>query len=78
MVEFTECPSISISYDATGKASISLSVIKDDMNTITGDYTTLNFGNTAYTLVVMSASQQPIFGSGGWAQWSLQLEGIAE
>jgi len=78
MVEFTECPSISISYDATGKASVSLAVLKDSMSTLTGNYTSLNFGNVRYTLVVMGASQQALFGSGGWAQWSLQLEGIAE
>lgn len=76
--EFIECPSISVSYDATGKASVSISVIRDDMGTLTGDYTTLDIGQRDFTVVVMAASQQPIIGSAGWAQWSLQLEGIAE
>lgn len=76
MVEFIECPSLSISYDATGKASVSITVIRDDMNDLRGTYTSKSWGGVRFTVGVMGATQQPIMGSGGWAQWSLQLEGI--
>jgi hypothetical protein len=76
MVEFTECASVSVSYDATGKASISMTVVRDDMSNLQGDYTNLTLGGVRFDLGVMSVSQQIIMGSGDWAQWSLQLEGV--
>lgn len=76
MTEFIECSSLSISYDATGKASISLTVVKDDMNGLQDTYTDGSWGEVRFTVGVMSANQQAIMGSGGWAQWSLQLEGV--
>jgi len=76
MVEFIECSSLSISYDATGKAAISLTVVKDDMTNLQDTYTDGTWGGVRFTVGVMGASQQAIMGSGGWAQWSLQLEGV--
>jgi len=76
MVEFIECPSLSISYDATGKASVSLAVIKDDMSDLSGTYNNETWGGVRFTVGVMGATQQAIMGSGGWAQWSLQMEGV--
>lgn len=77
-IEFIECPSLSVSYDATGKASISLTVVRDDMYQLTGSYTNRTWGGVRFTVGVMAATQQPIIGSGGWAQWSLQLEGVGD
>jgi hypothetical protein len=77
-IEFIECPSLSISYDATGKASVSLVVIKDDMGDLDGTYNSEIWGGVTFTLGVMAASQQAIMGSGGWAQWSLQMEGVGD
>lgn len=76
MVEFIECSSLSVSYDATGKASISLAVVRDDMRKLQDNYTDVSWGGVSFTVGVMGASQQVIMGSGGWAQWSLQLEGV--
>jgi hypothetical protein len=75
-VEFIECPSLSISYDATGKAAVSLAVIRDNMGNLGGTYNSETWGGVRFTLGVMGATQQAIMGSGGWAQWSLQMEGI--
>jgi hypothetical protein len=77
-IEFIECPSLSISYDATGKASVSLTVIRDDMDDLSGTYTNESWGGVEFTVGIMGATQQAIIGSGGWAQWSLQLEGVGE
>lgn len=78
MTEFIECPSLSVSFDATGKASVSLSIIKDSPGVNIGDYTDLVIGGKNFDLVVMSAAQQPLIGSEGWFQWSLQMEGVAD
>lgn len=75
-IEFIECPSLSISYDATGKASVSLAVIRNDMGDLAGTYNNETWGGVTFTLGVMAASQQVIMGSGGWAQWSIQMEGV--
>jgi len=75
-IEFTECSSLSITYDATGKVSMSLGVLRDDMQPLKKNYNNPSFGERSFDLIVMSANQQPIIGSGKWAQWSLQLEGV--
>jgi len=75
-IEFIECPSLSISYDATGKASVSLTVIRDNMGDLQGTYNAETWGGVRFTVGVMAATQQAIIGSGGWAQWSLQMEGV--
>jgi len=76
MVEFIDCGSLSISYDASGKASISLSVIRDDRGELQDTYTGKSWGGVNFDCVLMSASQKPMIGTGGWSQWSLQMEGI--
>lgn len=74
-VEFIDCSTISIQYDATGKASISFTVVKNDDSTLS-DYSSLFFGGVNFTGVIMSAVQRPILGSGGWIEWQMQLQGV--
>jgi hypothetical protein len=76
MIEFVECSSLSISFDATGKATISCSVIRNDNDTLTGDYDTWQIGGVSFDGDVMSLNQQPLQGSYGWNQWALQWEGV--
>jgi len=75
-IEFIDCSSLSISYDATGKATISLSVLRDDRNNLQDSYTNKLWGGVRFDCVVMGASQKAILGSGGWSEWSLQIEGV--
>jgi len=75
-IEFIECGSLSISYDATGKAIVGLTVIRDDTDTITDTYNNRSWGGVQFDLITMTASQKPIIGSGGWTSWALQLEGV--
>lgn len=77
-IEFVDCGSLSISYDATGKASVALTVVRNDRNTIRGIYTNKRWGGTQFDLIVMSSSQNALIGSGGWSEWALQMEGIGE
>ncbi len=78
MVEFAECSSLSISYDATGKVSASLNVLRDDSNEINYDsYTDSRWGNENFDLIIMAASQRPIIG-GPWHEWGLSMEGVTE
>jgi hypothetical protein len=76
-IEFIDCGSLSISYDATGKASVSLTVVRDDRLSLQKQYDNKRWGGVQFDLIVMSAVQSPIIGSGGWNQWSLQMEGVA-
>jgi hypothetical protein len=76
VVEFIDCSSLSISYDATGKATVSLTVVRDDRNQITSTYTNRTWGGVRFDCVIMSSSQRPMIGSGGWSEWSLQMEGV--
>ncbi len=75
--EFIDCGSLSISYDATGKASVSLTVLRCDANEI--DYSSYNSGNTwggvRFSLITTAASQKPITGS-SWHEWGLSMEGV--
>ena len=75
-IEFIDCASLSISYAATGKATISLSVLRDDRNDLHGTYTNEMWGGVRFDCVVMGASQKAILGSGGWSEWSVQMEGV--
>jgi len=75
-IEFIDCGSLSISYDATGKASVSLTVVRDDPRPLQKIYNRRSWGRVNFDLIIMAASQSPIIGSGGWNQWSLQMEGV--
>ena len=75
-VEFIDCSSLSISYDATGKATISMTVVRDDRNPLSSTYTNRRWGGVRFDCVLMGSSQRPMIGSGGWSEWSLQLEGV--
>lgn len=76
-IEFIDCGTLSISYDATGKVTVSFTVIRDDsQNFLDNTYTEPNWGGVQFGLIVMRAAQQPIIGSGGWCQWQMQLEGV--
>jgi len=80
-IEFVECSSLSISYDASGKATVSFTVIRNDKNDLGRDYNRYwgNLGGVNFTDGnVMSAVQQPFVGSGGWNQWQLQWEGVGK
>jgi len=80
-IEFVECSSVSITYDATGKATVSFTIIKNNRNNLSNDYNTFwtDLGGVKFTNGnVMSAIQQPFVGSGGWNQWQMQWEGIGE
>jgi len=75
MTEFVECGGWSVSYDATGKATISASVITSS-NNIGGSYETWNEGGVRFTGSVMSLKGSPMMGSGGWVQWSIGWQGV--
>jgi len=76
MIEFIDCGSLSISFDATGKASVSMTVLRDDSESIDFDsYNNGTWGGTHFDLVTLAASQKPIVG-GGWYEWNVQLEGV--
>ena len=76
MTEFIDCGSLSINFDATGKASVSMNVLKSDGNEI--DFTGLkngDWGGTSFELVVLAATQKPLLG-GSWYEWNVQMEGV--
>lgn len=75
-IEFIDCASLSIQYDATGIASLSFVVLKNSMEDLTGTYTTLTAGGVDFEGVIMSKIQTPIIGSGGWCQWQMQVRGV--
>jgi hypothetical protein len=75
-VEFIDCGSLSISYDATGKATISCTVVRSDSNFLRKDYNDWHLGGVRFDGNVMSLNQAAMLGSGGWHQWQLQWEGI--
>jgi len=75
IIEFIDCSTISIQYDATGRASVSFTVVKNDDSTLR-DYSSLFFGGVNFTGVIMSAVQRPILGGGGWVEWQMQLQGV--
>jgi hypothetical protein len=75
-IEFIDCGSLSISYDAEGVASVNLTVVRDDDLSLQRSYTYRRWAGIQFDLGLMRAQQQPIIGSGGWNQWSLQLQGV--
>ena len=75
-IEFIDCASLSIQYDATGIASLSFVVLKNSMENLTGTYTILTAGGVDFEGVIMSKIQTPIIGSGGWCQWQVQVRGV--
>lgn len=75
VIEFPDCGSLSISFDATGKATASLTVLRNSHTSLTKQYNNRTWGGTSFDLIVMSASPSPIIGS-NWSQWSLNMEGI--
>lgn len=77
-IEFIDCGSLSISYDATGKASVSFTVVRNDRNPVQGTYTNKRWGGVTFDCIMMSASQNALIGTGGWSEWSMQMEGIGE
>jgi hypothetical protein len=74
-IEFIECASLSIQYDATGKVSVSFSVIRDDNSEVTG-YKNFSFGGVNFDGVIMRKEQQYLRGSGKWYQWQMQWQGV--
>jgi hypothetical protein len=76
IIEFADCGSLSISFDATGKATVSLVVLRNDNNIVNiSRYTNRTWGYTSFDLIAMSMSPSPIVGT-TWKQWSLNMEGI--
>ena len=75
MVEFMECSSLSIQYDATGKANISFNIVRDNSGEVTG-YRQLRFGGVNFDGIIMRKEQQYLRGSSNWFQWSMQWQGI--
>jgi len=75
-IEFIDCGSLSISFDATGKATISCNVIRNDSGSLVNDYNSWSFGSVHFDGNIMGLNQSPIIGSGGWNQWQLRWEGV--
>ncbi len=75
-IEFIDCATISIQYSATGAASVSFVVVKNDTNTLENDYSAPTFGGVNFDGIIMSAVQRVIIGSGGWCEWQIQLQGV--
>ncbi len=76
LVEFIECGGLSITYEANGRASINANIIKSNTNALTTNYNTWSLGGVSFVGNVMSASQKPMIGSGGWGQWQLNWQGV--
>ena len=78
MVEFTDCSSLSINYDVTGKVTASIGILRDDSGEITwSNYKNPTWGSVYFDFIIMGATQSPVVGSNGWYEWSLQMEGEA-
>jgi len=81
-IEFIDCSTISIQYDATGRASLSFTVVRSDLEALQKTYTNLTFGGVTFEAVIMSASMKPVVGSAsppvseGWAEWQMQMQGV--
>jgi hypothetical protein len=73
--EFVECGGWSVTYDATGKATISATIVTNS-NTIKGQYNNWSVGCRQFKGSLMSLRGTPIMGSEGWIQWSLSWQGI--
>jgi len=75
MAEFIDCPSVSISYDSTGKATVSF-VVVSSTGSIKGSYSHISFGGVGFEGALMSAVQKVIIGGDGWCEWQIQLQGV--
>jgi len=75
-IEFIDCSTISIQYDATGKASLSFTVVRSDIEALQRVYTTIIFGNVTFQGALMSANMKPILGGEGWTEWQMQIQGV--
>jgi len=75
-IEFIDCSTISIQYDATGRASVSFTVVRSDTEALQRVYTTVVFGGVTFQGVLMSANKKPILGGDGWTEWQLQIQGV--
>ena len=74
-IEFVECGTLSISYDATGKATINYTKIRDNAG-IPSAPNNLSFGGRTFKGNTMSIAPNPLIGSGGWFQWQISWQGI--
>lgn len=82
-VEFIDCSSINVQYDATGKAMVSFVVVKNNTDAIDVDtYKSVCFGFVKFEGVLMSVTQKPVIGSYSqatgemWVEWQLNLQGV--
>jgi hypothetical protein len=75
-IEFIDCGSLSLNYDATGRVSISLSIVKNSAGVDLDKYSNLTWGEVEFDTVVTNASQKALVGSINWYEWSLQLSGV--
>lgn len=75
-IEFIDCGSLSINYDATGKVGISLNIVKNSASVELNKYSDLTWGGVEFDTLVMNASQKALVGSRGWYEWGLQLSGV--
>lgn len=82
-IEFIDCSSVNVQYDATGKATVSFVVVKNSSNAINVDsYKSLCFGFVNFEGVLMSIVQKPILGSFDsltndiWVEWQMELQGV--
>ena len=75
-IEFIDCATISIQYDATGRATVSFTVVRSDTSSLQKTYTVVTFGNVTFQGVLMSANKKPITGGEGWTEWQMQIQGV--
>jgi len=75
MTEFIECGSVSVSYDATGKATVSYTKIKEGSGAPSTP-NSLYFGGVSFTGNTMSIMPSPILGNGSWFQWQVGWQGV--
>lgn len=82
-IEFIDCATVSIQYDATGKASVSFTVVKNSVEAIdVQSYKSLCYGFVKFEGVLMSVVQKPVVGSYNeftgemWVEWQMNLQGV--
>lgn len=82
-IEFIDCSSVSVQYDATGKATVSFTVVKNSTDNIdVQSYKSVCFGFVNFVGVLMSVVQKPVFGSYNdatgemWVEWQMNLQGV--
>lgn len=75
-IEFIDCSTISIQYEATGRATLSFTVVRSDTESLKRVYTTITFGNVTFQGVLMSANKKPVLGGEGWTEWQLSIQGV--